>query len=101
MQQETRYVGQRTKSGCEVTKVSETGESKPLEPRLDIHNHSPSGFEFGYPGSGPAQLALAILADVAGDRLAHPLQQEFKRDVIARIEGDHFELTAEAIEQWV
>jgi len=36
---------------------------KPLNPRNDLMNHSPDGFEYGYGGSGPAQLALAILAD--------------------------------------
>ena len=28
---------------------------------LAVWNHSPDGFECGYAGSGPAQLALAIL----------------------------------------
>ncbi len=36
---------------------------RPLGPRLDLANHSPDGFSWGYGGSGPAQLALAILAD--------------------------------------
>jgi hypothetical protein len=35
----------------------------PLPPRLDLFNHSPAGFDWGYGGSGPAQLALAMLAD--------------------------------------
>jgi hypothetical protein len=34
----------------------------PLDPKNDIHNHSPD-FEWGYCGSGPAQLALALVAD--------------------------------------
>ena len=40
-----------------------TVDGRPLNPRLDLWNHSPTGFEWGYGGSGPAQLALAILAD--------------------------------------
>lgn len=36
---------------------------EPLDPRNDLMNHSPDGFEYGYGGSGPAQLALALLAD--------------------------------------
>jgi len=28
-----------------------------------LWNHSPDGFEWGYGGSGPAQLALAIYQD--------------------------------------
>ncbi|WP_228841848.1 DUF6166 domain-containing protein [Haloarcula sp. CBA1127] len=31
---------------------------------------SPSGFEFGYGGSGPAQLAIAILAHAFDDEVA-------------------------------
>ena len=38
-------------------------DGRPLNPRLDLWSHSPTGFEWGYGGSGPAQLALALLAD--------------------------------------
>jgi hypothetical protein len=38
----------------------------PLPIRLDLRNHSPTGFEWGYRGSGAAQLSLAILADYIG-----------------------------------
>jgi hypothetical protein len=31
-----------------------------LNPRCDLRNHSPDGFQWGYAGSGPAQLALAL-----------------------------------------
>jgi hypothetical protein len=55
--------------------------------RLDLANHSPTGFEWGYGGSGPAQLALAILADVfRNDQLAVRLHQRFKWDAIATLE---------------
>lgn len=37
------------------------GEHVPLEPSLAIRKKSPTGFEWGYAGSGPAQSALAIL----------------------------------------
>jgi hypothetical protein len=56
----------------------------PLDYRLDLINHSPTGFAWGYEGSGPAQLALALCAD-ALDCNEHALQiyQEFKRRVVA------------------
>lgn len=58
----------------------------PLRARLDLDNHSPTGLEWGYPGSGPAQLALALLADVLGDdELAVHLHQRFKWAVIAKL----------------
>jgi hypothetical protein len=37
---------------------------KKLPLRLDLRNHSPTGFAWGYGGSGPSQLSLAILSDV-------------------------------------
>ena len=41
----------------------DAGKSYPLP---HIIYHSPSGFECGYSGSGPADLALSILADLLG-----------------------------------
>lgn len=54
-------------------------------PSLKVRNHSPTGFAWGYEGSGPAQLALALLLDFTGDRgFAAAHYQTFKRDVVAR-----------------
>lgn len=75
-----------------------TVDDKPLSPRFDLYNHSPTGFAWGYEGSGPAQLALAILADCAGDRLALMHYQEFKRRVIATFDQERgFTLTSEQV----
>jgi len=46
-----------------------------LAPRRDLCNHSPTGFEWGYGGSGPSQLALAMLADFFGDPEAAALHR--------------------------
>lgn len=35
-------------------------------PSQEVHNHSPDGFSWGYNGSGPSQLALAILLNETG-----------------------------------
>ncbi len=56
-----RYVGRRYGGGVVVVRIATDGSQIPLPPRFDVRNHSPSGFEWGYGGSGPAQLALAIL----------------------------------------
>jgi hypothetical protein len=45
VQQETKYIGTRTAKGCQIVKVTEGQEPEPLDPRLDLWNHSPSGFE--------------------------------------------------------
>lgn len=73
-----------------------------LDPRLDLANHSPTGFEWGYGGSGPAQLALAILADAIGDDdLARSLYQEYKREVISALPYGSWTITVEQVLQWV
>ena len=55
-----------------------------LSARLDVMNHSPTGFAWGYGGSGPAQLALALLLDALEDEdLALRHYQEFKRQKVA------------------
>jgi hypothetical protein len=73
---------------------------RPLNPRLDLYNHSPTGFEWGYCGSGPAQLALAILADHLGDdEQAFNLYQRFKWAVIAELPRKRWTLTSENILQ--
>ncbi len=65
-------------------------DDKPLESHCDIVNHSPSGFAWGYQGSGPAQLALAIMCTEYGEDLsAHPCHyQDLKRHLIAELEAD-------------
>ena len=56
------YEGKRTNGGLAVAV-----DGTHLDPRFDLCNHSPDGFECGYEGSGPAQLAVAILAHYLGD----------------------------------
>ncbi len=57
---------------------------KLLNPRFVLRKHSPTGFAWGYCGSGPAQLALALAADVLDDdQRALELYQEFKFRFVA------------------
>lgn len=55
-----------------------------IKPSLKIRPHSPTGFNWGYGGSGPAQLALAILLKVVGRDLAEKWYQHFKTEHVAR-----------------
>lgn len=65
-----------------------------LEPRLDVENKSPTGFSWGYLGSGPAQLSLAILCDLKGVRFAKRNFQTLKQNLIATLPQDEgFSLT--------
>jgi hypothetical protein len=70
-----------------------------LNPRYDLHLHSPNGFEWGYGGSGPAQLALAILGDHLGDEEALNLYQRFKWAVIAELPWRDWTLTSNEVEE--
>jgi hypothetical protein len=85
-------------------------------PHLVTH-HSPDGFEFGFAGSGPADLALNILEwllkDVGyeGDRqkiwrgycfqLAYHLHQHLKVDIIARMPRAGGVIKVNAVKDWL
>ncbi len=132
------YIGRRFEDGCEVYVKTEDGKRYPLSLRTEIRNHSPTGFNWGYGGSGVSQLALAILADRYGPaaqpdrcpfcgsklndwkcefedcgydgtregdkwvnihgRFVHYM--DFKRDFLAGITSDRFEITSAQIDDW-
>jgi hypothetical protein len=90
-----RYQGRRV---GHATLVTVDGE--PLNPRLDLWNHSPTGYEWGYGGSGPAQLALALLADCLDDEGdAIGWHQDFKSAVVAGLPYAGWTLTEEEIKE--
>jgi len=87
------YVGGRSLAGAEVTV-----NGAPLDPRFDLKRLSPTGFEWTYEGNGPAQLALALLADHLGDDgRALVLYQPFMRAVVAELDNS-WELTSADID---
>lgn len=68
---------------------------------LKIRRHSPDGFNWGYQGSGPAQLALALLLDALGSaKMAQRLYQQFKREVVS-LWGDEWSIDSKAILGWI
>jgi hypothetical protein len=80
------YRGHKFSECVFVSRDNSPESVRRLDPRLDLANHSPTGFAWGYGGSGPAQLALALLADVLGDdEAALRYHQEFKFKVIGRL----------------
>lgn len=87
------YVGGRSLAGAEVTVDGEK-----LDPRFDLKRLSPAGFEWTYEGNGPAQLALALLADHLGDDAkALQLYESFMRAVVAELDNS-WELTSAEID---
>jgi Family of unknown function (DUF6166) len=91
------YHGSRTEHGAAVI-VDEDGTCRALDPRHDLRNHSPTGFEWGYGGSGPAQLALALAADVLGDDdRAQAVYQRLKFKLVGSLPREGWVLNEDGI----
>lgn len=103
----TTYQGKRTANIPHVEKISDDNTFTELDPCFEYVNHSPDGFEWGYEGSGPAQLAFAIVFDHLcfnmkfttedAKRETFRLYQDFKRRVVAHL-GDQWRLTKEKVQ---
>ncbi len=93
----TTYRGDPTKAPEDCV----TADGRPLALYLKDVNHSPSGFGWGYGGSGPAQLAYAILRHHLRDKTrAQMVYQDFKFEVIANLPREQpWELTSEQINE--
>ena len=71
-----------------------------IEPSRKLNDHS-TEFNWSYGGSGPAQLALAILLDMWGDPdLAMTHYQQFKVDKVGTWEGE-WKITGAQIDEWL
>lgn len=61
-----RYIGGRTQRGTPYVHIVDN-EAAPfgraLDPKSEVHNHTPHGFDWGQPGLGASQLALALLCE--------------------------------------
>ena len=69
-------------------------------PSQELWNHSPTGFMWGYGGSGPAQLALAILLRATSRDRALKYHQQFKWEIIAALPQADFEININ-VAKWV
>lgn len=77
------------------------GELLPLPPSLKVRNHSPTGFSWGYGGSGPSQLALAVLLTVVPRAEAERFYMDFKWDHVCRWPfGEPFDVEVD-VQQWL
>lgn len=75
---------------------------------LEEVNHSPTGFEWGYLGSGPSQLAYAILRvhctilyDDPAEDIPRQFYMAFKEGFIACIQRDEWEIDSRLIDFWL
>jgi len=65
-----------------------------------VYNHSPDGFNWGYGGSGPAQLALALLLEATDKFNSQRYYQDFKFAVVSHLD-ENFVLQASVIYDWL
>jgi len=86
-----RFTGQRTRKETRVEIVVD-GVPRPLPFHLGVRNHSPDGFEWGYGGSGPSQLALAMCVELLGPTSAVKVYQHVKDRLVAPLQKDTWTL---------
>jgi len=101
---ETIYRGERLTDGAgRILGVRVTVNGREFSPDRSrrVWDHSPTGFEWGYGGSGPSQLALALVLDATGEpELARRTYQWFKWATVA-CWGQSWQITAGEIHQWL
>jgi len=108
------YAGLRSGNGIFVAVEKENTHSR-SEQLTHINYHSPDGFEWGYGGSGPADLALAIMADFLEEDPVEVLayakgqgepsgavhaHQQFKDKFIVGLAKDTWKLKEKDIKEW-
>ncbi len=104
------YTGIRVDNVCSVVvQFNRPGWSEVVSyPLHHINRHSPDGFQWGYGGSGPSDLALAIMTDyfyrqgVAKSlEEANGCYQDFKWTFIQPILEDGWTITGTQIREWI
>ena len=100
----------RGEPGGTVKVILPSGKTRSLQ---HVALHSPTGFGWGYEGSGPADLALSLLCDVLGESpsekqiyhgrfRAYAHHQAFKREVVASWDfNSGFEIDSGTIADWL
>jgi hypothetical protein len=67
------------------------------ERSLRVRNHSPDGFSWGDGGSGPAQLALALLLEITTEEMALLWYQDIQSHIVAQLAQDDFVIDSQEI----
>ncbi len=91
--------GTREYGHPDVYILYDNGIRKPL---AHIERHSPDGFEWGYAGSGPADLALSILTYALKNKVvAQQHYMDFKFAFVASWPHDKFFVPLTQICNWI
>jgi len=101
---ETKFIGVRL--GDNVLVGYGVGENADAwvddaKPVPHVQRHSPDGFEWGYEGSGPADLALSILTLAFGPAVGNAYYEQFKRDCIAKQPKEGVFIEARSLIPWL
>ncbi len=110
------YQGRRIENELTVHVIPDDSTVGDREPLTHVSYHSPDGFEWGYGGSGPADLALAILVDLLEEdpkkvlpyalagkgepSAAVHAHQRFKDKFIVGLPRSSWKLTEEELKKW-
>lgn len=88
----------------EVIEIGPDGQPARSYPLKHVVHHSPTGIEWGYAGSGPADCAVSVLSDHLGPECKNilpGLYQRFKDKFIAPMPFGGGEITSDQISEWL
>lgn len=80
-----------------LSDVDVTVNGAPLQ---HVVKHSPTGYSWGYGGSGPADMSLSILTDLIGREDANKYYQDFKWAYVSTW-GDKWIVSGDEILRWI
>lgn len=84
----------------DVILYRELGRARTNVQQTIVH-HSPDGFEWGYYGSGPTDLALNILVQYVDVKLAMLYHEKFRNDFIAKMPREGGIIKSSKILEWL
>jgi len=99
------YILYRNGNNCFVDVMKSKDERKDYErltyPLRHVARHSPTGLNWGYSGSGPADCALSILTDCLGEERAERWYQEFKSHFLAGLHAGGGVISEKTIREFI
>ena len=96
------YAGARVLGRAVVTVHVLTAAGVTSYPLAHVVLHSPDGFNWGYRGSGPSDLARSLLMDCLGADPEPQLYHAFKEEFIAGLEQEAaWHIDEAAIRRWL
>lgn len=78
--------------------VLQAGKERPLTHHV---HHSPDGYEWGFEGSGPAELARDLLWDHLDCEPPPALYQLFKSQIVVALRYEGWEITTAQLSSWL